>query len=164
VLALLAERGRLSRRAEELRAEADKIWRAMPAELREVRINYGGRSYQFVKNPDANREDERRQFVDYFRRVCLDQDDADKVSEVLCAQMAKIEAAWESSKLPALRREADNLDARVDKMFDQILETVATTPEGLIAQLRLSRDTGLAEENVVDVIIAGIERLAKSHQ
>jgi hypothetical protein len=35
VLALLAERSRLSQRAEELRAEAGKIWRAMPAEVRE---------------------------------------------------------------------------------------------------------------------------------
>jgi hypothetical protein len=60
VLVLIAERDRLSQRAEELRLEADKIWHAMPAELRErrVRINFGGRPYEFVGNPEANREDE----------------------------------------------------------------------------------------------------------
>jgi hypothetical protein len=44
VLALLAEKDGLSQRAAELRAEADKIWRAMPAEMRQrrMRLTYGG--------------------------------------------------------------------------------------------------------------------------
>jgi hypothetical protein len=144
VLALIAERDRLSQRAEELRAEADKIWHAIPAELRErrVRINCGGRTYKFVGNPKANREKESwcRVDDDYLRRfrpnsyqgtADLDQSTADKVNEILCEQIAQIEAAWESSGLRALRREADDLDTRVErKMFDQVLETVATTPEG----------------------------------
>jgi hypothetical protein len=50
----------------------------------------------------------------------------------LSEEIAKIEAAWEASGLRALRREADDLDSWVERMFDQILETVATTAEGVM--------------------------------
>lgn len=65
--------------------------------------------------------------------------------EALCEAR---EAEWERRGILALEREAEALWERADKLEMQILETPATTPEGVAVKLRMSAShLGFCEED-----------------
>jgi hypothetical protein len=183
LIALIRERARLYRLAGDLTERADKILAALPDDVRFeiVRVSFlglaGDEDFQtekelslffsvlkaaaagmaFSKKLDQAVKDQNKARVNHLKAKALDE---------FRVGLKRIREVREASGCEALYREAEALEEQADELEDRICDTPAGSFDALLWQLELSRDNAAlaprANEDLLDTIIAGVKRLART--
>jgi hypothetical protein len=87
--------------------------------------------------------------------------ECDRLIAELRAEQARVAAIEEAAGIASLDRQLDEMNAAEDALEDKIVQTVATTPSGLLAQMRiLARFVeGDYAGTVAKTVIAGLEAM-----
>ena len=152
ILSLIAEYERLSDLRQSLEDRADEIASTLPAHLRgpaHVLAALGAVLYA----------------AEDIEAFAIDHDCppgwADRKRADLAAYETVVAEAEEASGAAELRRQADQLDDAIGPVYDAIMDTPATTFEGLAAHIRFLIDELAYHDGEIELILAGLENLRR---
>jgi hypothetical protein len=176
LVALIRERDRLFRLAEDTKARGDEIEAGLPDDVRFKKVQVS--SLGLAGDEDFKTEEELRRFFSILDVVAhvtaarqkLDKDAKDqitarvdrfeaKVLDEFKVGMERIHELREASGCEALYREAEALEEQADELHDQICDTPAGSFDALLWQIEHAR-LYFEYEGMLDTIFAGVKRLA----
>jgi hypothetical protein len=174
VFALIAEVVRLDALAIEAQTRGDKIFDALPEDIRKglVRVSLSGELGRLLQHSGFASEVALHRWVDVHRRfVMAFVDDAtaaefdrqigfDQALAQFRAGREEIKTIREASGCEAHYREAEALGQQAGKIVAQIGHTKPVTLAGAIAMLEWGHEDGCCDECLINTAIAGLHELA----
>jgi hypothetical protein len=147
ILSMVAEYRWFLARAAEIRDRAEKIEDALPEAIERKPI--------VDKLLQAAPEDLRHRPREFFTPEFIE-------------SLPRLNAALEAAGVPALEKEAEDLERQSDEIRENIESTTAVSWDGVLAQLALAKEDmndSDPESKVLDTIIAGVKHLRdQQHQ
>jgi hypothetical protein len=170
LIAMIRERSRLFRVAEEIRERADEIRLTLPEAVQkgEVLITFSA-GFNKPGNFDFKTEMDVKAFAEGYRRAVWrdrpiphwDRIVAQLLEDFRAAKKAQIDDVLEASGCAALLREVEELEQKTSDLEEQIYSTPATSCDALLWQLEALRDE-TDDKELLDTIVAGVRGLAGS--